>query len=268
MKKLIMLFFLFSFLSNANFAQTMSEKEKKIDSLFTLVKKITPAKRNEIFDSKLLRNKKVFINEKNLEKAKELMYYSYAHAPLELRKKEKALFKKWEKTDYTELKPNERKKIIEKAIEEKYGKDYLAFLKTPYFIRVQILKTTKKTNSLPGKMRGKISRINLTAKIVTVLKGENYYSINDTTTVTFMPIWFYNSDVLPPKFKIGEEYIIPLNNWKNYSSNILELDMHGLNTLYQIRNSEVYNPLISETKIINSWIDFKNEFKQKYLMNK
>ena len=58
MKKLIMLFFLFGFLSNANFAQTKSEKEKKINSLFTLIKKITPAKRNEIFDSKLLKSKK------------------------------------------------------------------------------------------------------------------------------------------------------------------------------------------------------------------
>ena len=160
MKKIVMLLLLLCFLTNANFAQLKTEKGGKIDSLFTLVKKITPDKRSEAFDSKLLRNKEVFINEKDLEKAKDFMYYAYAHAPLELRKKENDLFEEWKKSDFSVLKSNERLKIVEEALVEKYGKDYVGFLKTPYFLRVQILKATKKTNSLPIKMRGKISRIN------------------------------------------------------------------------------------------------------------
>jgi hypothetical protein len=117
-------------------------------------------------------------------------------------------------------------------------------------------------------MRGRVLRTYLNVTILTILKGKNYYSIDDTITVTFMPIWFKNSNISPPKFVVGEEYLIPLNNWKDYSTNILELDMHGLNTLYQIKNGNVYNPLISETKVVKSWDDFKKEFELKYLIDK
>lgn len=263
------IFVLFLVVSTTNIlAQEQRENNKKIDSLFTIIKKVTPTKRSEIFDRKLLKFKKITINENDLEKAKELMYYAYAHAPLELRKKEKALFEEWKKTDYTELKPNERKKIVEEALIEKYGKDYVGFLKTPYFIRVRINKIINKKNPLPGRMRGSVSRTYLNVKILTILKGKNYYSVNDTITITFMPLWFENSNVSPPRFMTGEEYIIPLNIWKNYSTSIFELDMHGLNTLYQLKNDEVYCPLISSTEVVKSWDEFKKEFEQKYLMDK
>jgi len=247
-------------------AQEQQENNRKIDSLFTIIKKVTPAKRSEIFDSKLLKFKKITIDENALEKAMELMYYAYAHAPNELRRKQHELYVEWRKVGPEELKPNERRKIVEEAIAEKYGKDYLGFLKTPYFMRVKILDINKTTYPTDKKIRGHISQYNLEVKITNILKGKEYYTEGDTITIAYLPIWFSNGNVSPPKFKIDEEYIVPLNHWKN--SNILELDMHGLNTLFQVKNNEVYCPLISEKEIIKSWDDFKKEFEQKYLMNK
>lgn len=265
-----MLFFLFGFLSNANFAQSKSEKEKKTDSLFTLVKKITPAKRNEIFDSKLLKNKKIFINEKNLEKAKELMYYTYAHALLELRKKENDLFEEWEKTDCTELKPNERKKIVEKAIEEKYGKDYLGFLKTPYFLKVKILNIFETMYEQGGKPKSKKGRRNTRfqqnakVEILDVLKGDEYYSIGDIITIAYLPQWFMWAEA-SPNFRVGEEYIIPLTHWNKPKDDILQVRLRGLHTLFQVKDNQVYTPLV-ESNFVESWSDFKNSFIDKYIL--
>jgi len=265
MNKIILIFLVIVLFFSDISAQELQEKNNKIDSLFTLINKVTPAKRSEIFDSKLLKFKKITIDENDLEKAKELMYYAYAHAPIELRKKQHELYVEWKKVGPEELKPNERRKIVEEAIAEKYGKDYLGFLKTPYFMRVKILDITRTIYPTDKKIRGQISQFNLKVKITDILKGKEYYTKDDMITIIYLPIWFENGNISPPKFKINEEYIVPLNHW--YNSDAFELDMHGLNTLFQVKNNEVYCPLISTTEIVKSWDDFKKEFELKYLMD-
>lgn len=143
----------------------------------------------------------------------------------------------------------------------------MGFLKTPYFMKVEILGITKTIYPTDKKIRGHISQYNLKVKITDILKGKEYYSVGDTLTIAFLPIWFSQSGK-SPKFKIGEEYVVPLTHWEKYKSDILKIRLQGLHTLYQVKDTHVYCPLVSETEVVKSWCDFKNEFLQKYLMDK
>lgn len=55
-KVIVFSLFICTSLSNI-MAQAIQEKNNKIDSLLNLIKKVTPSKRSELFDSKLLINK-------------------------------------------------------------------------------------------------------------------------------------------------------------------------------------------------------------------
>lgn len=248
------------FFTSSYAQEEVETKNKKIDSLFSLVKKITPDYKNS------MDTEKVHISDYDLEKARELLYYSYAHATMEYRQKRKAWHKEWEKAGRKGIKPVKRINQLEIALKEKYGQDYVGFLKIPYFMKVKIIDISQ-TGFPIKKIRGRkasTAQINLKVKILEVLKGENYYSVGDITTISYFPIWFQERGVYP-KFNIGKEYALPLSLWNNQPIDILRLNLHGLGSLYQIENNDVSRPLISETVVIKSWNDFKNEFKQNYI---
>ena len=129
--KLLLLTLLFS--PNFYGQEKTETKPEKLDSLFNVVRKITPEYMNEKNTAKLK------LSEYELEKVKRLFYYAYAHAPIELKKRKNTWYEKWQKTGREKIKPNERMKMVETALVERYGKDYVGYLKTPYIMRVKIL---------------------------------------------------------------------------------------------------------------------------------
>lgn len=260
----IKIFLLMLIFFTSSYAQEEVEtKNKKIDSLFSLVKKTTPDYKNS------MDTEKVHISDYDLEKARELLYYSYAHATMEYRQKKKSWYKEWEKTGRKGIKPAKRMKLIEEALVEKYGKDYVGLLKTPYFMKVKIIDVTRTSYPSGRISRGRellVPQMNSKVEVLDVLKGGNYYSIGDTITIAYLPLWFQEGDV-SPNFEIGKEYALPLNIWNNQPPDVLKLRLQGLHTLYQVENSVVYSPLISKKDVIKLWDDFKVEFEQHYLIN-
>jgi hypothetical protein len=238
--------------------EVIETKKQKVDSLFTLTMQLTAG------NTKGLNIKP---SENNLKKAKELLYFAYAHAIGDYKKKSKEEYEKWKAEGRKDVKPNLRMKKLEKALKEKYGDDYVGYLKTSYFMKIKILDITK-TKYPIKEIRGEeffTEQIDVKVKILDVLKGENYYTINDVITISYLPIWFQESGVLP-NFEIGYEYALPLNIWKHHSTEVLRVSLHSLETLYRIEADNMYSPLLSETDIVNSWSNFKEDFLKKYII--
>ncbi len=262
--KVLLLILLFS----ANFygQEKIETKSSKLDSLFNVVREITPEYSNEINTAKLK------LREYELEKIKRLFYYAYAHAPIEFKKRKNTWYEKWQKTGRKRIKPNERMKMVETALVERYGKDYVGFLKTPYIMRVKILevfstvyKREYKQNNRKYR-RGMTYQQNAKVKILDIIKGNAYYSKGEIITIAYLPHWFQWVEA-SPKFSVGEEYVVPLNHWNEHKRDFLQLRLRGLHTLYQIKDEQVYTPLVN-SKFVKPWSDFKNMFIDKYIMEK
>ncbi len=258
--------FLLTLLFIANFyGQEKTEtKPDKLDSLFNVVREITPEYSNEKNTDKLK------LSEYELEKVRRLFYNAYAHAPIELKNRKNAWYEKWQKTGRKKIKPNERMKMVETALAERYGKDYVGFLKTPYIMRVKILEVFntdyRKENKQSNRKykRGITYQQNAKVKILDIIKGNDYYSKGEIITIAYTPQWFQWAEA-SPKFLVGEEYVVPLNHWNEHKRNVLQLRLRGLHTLYQIKDEQVYTPLVN-SKFIKSWRDFKNMFINKYVL--
>ncbi len=213
---------------------------------------------------------KLKLSEYELEKVKRLFYYAYAHAPIELKKRKNTWYEKWQKTGREKIKPNERMKMVETALVERYGKDYVGYLKTPYIMRVKILEVFSTVYKRENKQsnrnyrRGITDQQNAIVKILDIIKGNNYYSKGEIITIAYLPQWFQWAEA-SLKFSIGEEYVVPLNHWNEHKRDILQLRLCGLHTLYQIKDEQVYTPLVN-SKFIKPWRDFKNMFINKYVL--
>jgi hypothetical protein len=243
------------------FAQENPEANRKIDELYSLLNM------TESSDKNVINNEKLQLSDHELEKAKDLLYYSYAHAPVEFQKRKDSLHKNWRETGRKTERPNKQIKKLEKALGEKYGRDFCGYLKTPYVLQIRIREITRTTYPEKTRARGKVPQINLKVEILDILKGKSYFCVGDLITVAYLPIWFFD-DGVSPEFKIDEVYVVPLNYWHNNEDNILQLRLQGLHTLYKIKNDNVFSPLISEDKVIKSWIDFKNNFMNEYILDK
>lgn len=261
----IILFSIFMLVCTLNIAaQEIQEKKEKIDSLFELVKKITPQNQNEV----------IKIKDSDLEKAKQLLYEAYAYAPIEF---ENGLLKwteKWLSTAIkgvkppNGIKPGTRLQNVKKKLAEKYGWEYVRFLETPYFIKFKILMISHSFYNIKRTFRNgrkiMIPKINLVVKILDVVKGKKFYSSGDTITISYLPVQFSNYP--SPKFEINQIYAAPLEHWsKNPSYKELMLRLNGLHTLYKVENNIVYSPLTPKKSPLITWDEFKSRFNHKYL---
>jgi hypothetical protein len=256
----IILFSIFMLVCTLNIESQEIQGEKgKIDSLFEIVKKITPQNQNEVIE----------IKDSDLEKAKQLLYEVYAYAPIEFDNE----LRKWPE----KLRSMGKKGIIisgallknvKKKLAEKYGWEYVRFLETPYFMKFKILMISpsfyniKRTFRKGRKIR--IPKINFVVKVLDVVKGKKFYSSGDTITMSYLPIQFSNYP--SPKFEINQIYAAPLGHWsKNPSYKELMLKLNGLHTLYKIENNIVYSPLTPKKSPLITWNEFKSWFIHKYL---
>lgn len=264
--KVIISVFLLAFVSNS-FAQEIQEKKEIVDSLFKLVKK------NILINN----NGTVTISEPDLEKFKRLLYKAYAYAPTEFRDELIQWTEEWRSTGIkgvkppTGIKPSTRLQKVKEKLAEKYGWEYVRFLETPYFMKVKVLDIKNSEYKLHrANKKGiefKVQKIDILVKITDIIKGNNYYSLGDTITIGYLPIQFGSSAL--PEFKLNHIYAFPLKPWsrkEDYMHNNLMLKLNGLHTFYEIKNGFVYSPLTPEKSPMQSWDAFKNDFKQKFLI--
>ena len=265
----IILFSIFAFVFTTNIAaQEIQKKKEIVDSLFALIKRITPADRLEEYGNKLT------IKDSDLEKAKKLIYEAYAYSPIEFRKELLQWTSQWCSTGVKGvkppigIKPGRRLRELKEHLAKKYGWEYVRFLETPYFMKVKIIDIKYSTYAFErGDKQFQLTKINLIATILDVIKGKEFFSTGDTITISYLPFWFRKST--PPNFEINQIYALPLKHWSyqnNRGYNELMLKLNGLHTLYKIENNIVYSPLIFEKSPLKSWDIFKYEFKQKFLI--
>ncbi len=147
----------------------------------------------------------------------------------------------------------------------------MGYLKTPYVFKVKVTDVFYSKYSTGRKRRGQetfTSKINVKVKVLDVLKGKDYYTIGDTITVAYLPLWFQESETFPI-FEIDEEYILPLRHWSKYSHNDLRLGLQGgSHNRYQVKNNKIYNMGGNEDRTFETWSEFKTKFKQNYLISK
>ncbi len=261
----IIFFFVFGFALTTNLTtQEIKERKSAADSLLQFVKEITPEKVGESFE----------INDEELEQARKLLYNAYAYAPLELKKQLHKWTEQWRSTGIKGvkppigIKPTARLKRVKSKLAEKYGWEYVRFLETPYFMKVVVKDITYLTYSIKrGNRNIKLHKVNLKAKILDVIKGKAFYSVNETIIVSYLPFWFYESSL--PEFKVGSIYAFPLKHWPNekkVEENELMLKLNGLHTLYEVKNDIVYSPLAPDKSPLKSWKTFKYEFGKNFLI--
>ncbi|GAB6283329.1 MAG: hypothetical protein STSR0008_20910 [Ignavibacterium sp.] len=252
-------------MSNLN-AQRIEEKKNKIDSLFTLVKVLTPEGKKDVYDHKLV------VNDKNLEKVKKLIYDSYAYAPIEFEREFYIWVQEWKSNIKQGIKsaesvsPGKRIGKIKEAIAEKYDWEYVRFLETPYVMRVKI-RSIKNTVYESYKKDGiKLSQVEMEAEIIEILKGEQSFKNGDKIIVSYLPIWYSDCNC-PVNFEVNSEYVLPLKHWyfkENKEFNHLLIKNNGMQHFLKIENERLVKPFISDSDFESSWSEFKYNFNKHY----
>ena len=251
------------------YSQELNQSEEKIDSLFILVDNIV--KLNNLTSFKDFDDSSnLLIDGSLLEKIKNLMFFAYAQVPIEFQLKRKTLMEEWRANGHKGLSPIDKIDGITIQIAKKYGWDYVEFMKPTYFMKVLVKYIIASKYKLGDRGRRKdlgVGQVNVHCVIKDILKGKEHYSIGDTITISYLPIWF-QEDGKFPEFKIGNEYVLPLDIWDRDPLNSLKLSLQGLHTFFGIKNETVYTPLLEsfwQTGKPKSWIEFKENFIGKYI---
>jgi len=265
----ITLIFLFAFFTTNLFPQLISEKEKTIDSLFTMVKEITPENKIDKSLGKLV------INDNDLEKANKLLYNAYAVSPLEYEKKLDDWVQQWGnsiKTDASVINttsPGKRIGLLKRTLAQMYGTDYVRFLETPYFLVVKILAINSSNYKSYTKNMQNLPKIDLKAEIIDIIKGNDFYKKGDIITISYLPLWYTDCNC-PVKFEIDSVYAIPLKPWyykHNKDNKDLMIKNNGMEFFYKVDNNKVTQPFLTNSNYIISLENFISDFKKRYLIN-
>ncbi|WKZ68879.1 MAG: hypothetical protein QY331_13045 [Melioribacteraceae bacterium] len=256
--KTIFLIIVLSGISLLGFQQT----NKSIDSLFALMDKVSLNTQNDYEMIKDLQSDTTFII-----KLENYLYQCYAFWPMEFERELLERIESWEKSQEKQsIKPNILLDSLKNQLIIRYGKKYVLYLETPYFLKIRALdiQRSEYVVSRPGR-EIKVPKINLVVEVIDVLKGNHAYSNGDIITVSYLPHTFKESP--QPNFEINSIYAFPLKHWfrpsmANYDE--LMMKLNGLDTFYKIENGNVTMPLLYSENNQKSWIDFKKILEKEY----
>jgi len=152
--------------------------------------------------------------------------------------------------------------LIQFKIAEKYSKEFVSLITTPYFFRVKI---KNKSSSIYIDREGRYhEQTIINGEIEDVVKGEKRFKKGQN--IIFM---YLNSMNCSRNFEIDKSYFIPIrvSTMENSNYEGLTLQWFDCNTTYQIENEIIKIPgnyfKIAEEA---SWKDFKRLFSSKYLI--
>jgi len=141
---------------------------------------------------------------------------------------------------------------------------YADLLTIPYLLRVKIIDTLK-TNYDMKESSIKAKKIQMICMIEDVIKGDEYFNISDTITISYLNSWFLCISTIK-YFQVDKSYLIPVNTWYDNKSNDYCFEQTGdMCSIYPIESDTISIPSdyfdIGE-KI--SWKDFKKQMLSYY----
>ena len=245
-------------------AQEETEAVRKIDSLFNIIYKTTPGEyREDVF-------KKSSIKEEEIQKAHDLLFYSYSKVPQEFRQIRLNEIKLWKdkvinnEIPKNSVNPSVRLSMLKEKLAEVYGWEYVRFMETPYFLKVKVLDIRGGMYENPEDEKVSLPEVVLKVEIMDVVKGGEAFDIGKELSIGYLPHWFRYH--VAPNINKDEIYAIPVRYWTSeYAESEYALDLYGLHTLYKVENNIVISPLEPEKSPNINWADFKKEFSQKFL---
>lgn len=175
-----------------------------------------------------------------------------------------------------ELKPATKLFLMKKIISKKYGDSFTEIISTPYYLRVKIIGDSG--SIYVGLINSKIknnpdnifrtSQGNLIAVVEDIVKGDKFFKVGETITISFLTFWIADGGMF---FEKGKTYFIPLRPWdsdNNYSKLTISILPDKNYAIYPIENGVVSTPR-NYFKINDktNWEDFKQAFQKNYILN-
>lgn len=169
------------------------------------------------------------------------------------------------------LKPAMKLKILQDEIGKKYGENFAEIISVPAFIRGTVIsKNISQYQTFDKRIKSK--QTNIIVVIEDVIKGNKFFSIGDTITISYLGAWFRDSKNI--LFQVGKTYLFLLAPWwdghREYNGEIT-IDFLPDNNfgIYPIENDSV----ITERNYFgagntSSWLKFKEHFINYYIINK
>lgn len=187
----------------------------------------------------------------------------------------KQLHKQWEEevinNNYKIInkKPAVKLRIIREKLAEYFPSAYTDLLQVPFLFRIKV-KRFDESIYYSKDLNIKIKQTDMIVKIEDIIKGKEYFNIDDTLKVSFFGIWFHGSSE-DQYFKVDSTYFLPVNFFQIENKNTFQYRIHMLPdfnfAIYPIINEIVHTPKdffgIGEE---SNWNDFKNFIKENYII--
>ena len=177
---------------------------------------------------------------------------------------------KWESDrNLLEVKPAIKIRRIKEKIANKYGVLFTEIIKNPAFLRCKFLSVSS------SYYKNTFRCHNFSFIIEDVLKGDKYFKMGDTITVKMIP----DVECPSPNFIIGRSYLIPVSTNLGLGDNSFNIIFGSLQDNYNtwIMGEPPKTFPIEDEVVLNGkymgfakmdWKDFKEYFKQRYLIFK
>jgi hypothetical protein len=172
----------------------------------------------------------------------------------------------------TEPKPAMKRNLLEKQITKKYGIAFTEVIGTPGFLRCKFINLSLSTYYSPD-TKSNFPQMNFNFLIEDVLKGNKFFIIDDTVTISTIP----NIESPAPTFETDKSYLIPVRPWiglNEYNGEVTFNYLHEYYDRWVMGKPPKTFPIFDE-KITNceyfgigdtSWTDFKIFFKETFLI--
>lgn len=159
-------------------------------------------------------------------------------------------------------------RIIREKISEFYSDSFSELLQVPYLLRVKLVRFEKSVYyAKPDSMV--VPQFDMVLIVEEIVKGSDYFSVNDTITVSYFSHWFHGARE-NQRFEIDSTYFLPVDLFRIEDKNTYQYKIRMLPdfnyAVYPIVNGEVLTPGnyfgVGE---ITEWEKFKKYMKEKYL---
>lgn len=172
----------------------------------------------------------------------------------------------------TEPKPAMKRKLLKDQISKKYGIVFTEVIGTPAFLRGKFIAVYRSSYFSPD-TKSNYSQLNFNFLIEDILKGDKFFSIGDTVTVSTIP----NVESPGPAFELNKSYIIPVRpriGLTEYKGEVTFNYLHEYSDRWVMgkppKTFSIENELITNCEYFGikdtSWIDFKKYFKETFLI--
>jgi hypothetical protein len=196
------------------------------------------------------------------------------HFPADFFLYHKEVYKEWEKEvknygyNNVQKRPAIILRIIREKISEFYSDSFSEILQVPYLMRVKLVRFEKSIYfAEPDSMI--VPQYDMEMYVEEILKGSDYFSVNDTITVSYFSHWFHGATE-NQRFEIDSTYFLPVDLFRIEDKNTYQYKIRMLPdfnyAIYPIIHSEVITPGnyfgVGEK---TEWEVFKEYIKEKYL---